>query len=99
MAKMSHGPRSGSRMKMTKGIKEKGMPKVNDLMKNFEIGEKAAIVINPSVHSGMPFHNFQGLTGTVVDRQGECYIISVNVGSVEKHIIAGPAHLKKLVTN
>ncbi|MCL4329901.1 MAG: 50S ribosomal protein L21e [Candidatus Thermoplasmatota archaeon] len=99
MAKMSHGPRSGSRMKMTKGIKEKGMPRVNDLMKSFEIGEKAAIVINPSIHSGMPFHNFHGLTGTVVNRQGECYVISLKVGSVEKHIVAGPAHLKKLASS
>ncbi|MFG1519291.1 MAG: 50S ribosomal protein L21e [Thermoplasmataceae archaeon] len=96
MAKMSHGPRSGSRMKMRRKIKERGLPTVNELMKSFEVGDKASIVINSSIHKGMPFHNFHGYTGTVVKKQGECYLVSINVGSVEKKILAGPAHLRKV---
>lgn len=96
MAKMSHGPRAGSRTKMRKKMDEKGFPKVNDLVKEFEIGELAAIKINSSVHNGMPAHNFQGYTGRIVGKQGSSYVLSIKVGSVEKKIIAAPVHLKKI---
>ncbi len=96
MAKMSHGPRSGSRMKMTKSIKERGFPKVNDLVKGFEIGDYVAININPSEHRGMPFHNFQGKTAVVKGKQGESYLLDLKVGTVRKTIIALPVHLRKI---
>lgn len=96
MAKMSHGPRAGSRMKMRKRVSEKGFPKVNDLVRKFEIGDLAAIKINSSVHDGMPAHNFQGYTGRIVGTQGSAYVLSIKVGSVEKKIIATPVHLKKI---
>ncbi|MCL4342267.1 MAG: 50S ribosomal protein L21e [Candidatus Thermoplasmatota archaeon] len=98
MAKMSHGPRSGSRMKMTKDLKDKGFPAISNIMRKFEIGEKAAVIINPSVHSGMPFHNFQGRTGKILRKQGRCYVLEVKVGSVRKQIIAAPVHLKRIVS-
>ncbi|MFG1450269.1 MAG: 50S ribosomal protein L21e [Thermoplasmataceae archaeon] len=96
MVKMSHGPRAGSRMKMTKRASEKGMPKVNEFLKKFSEGDLAAISIEPSVHSGMPHHGFQGLTGRVVRSQGSCYMVKVKVGGKEKMILAGPVHLKKI---
>ncbi len=96
MAKMSHGPRAGSRMKMRKRVSERGFPKVNELVKEFEIGDLAAIKINSSVHSGMPSHNFQGYTGRIIGKQGSAYLLSIKVGSVEKHILAAPIHLKKI---
>ena len=96
MSKMSHGPRSGSRMKMTKSIKERRFPKVNDMVRTFEVGDYAAVHINPSVHDGMPFHNFQGKTGVIVEKQGECYILAISVGSVKKKLVAAPVHLKKI---
>ena len=96
MVKMSHGPRAGSRYKLTKRIKDKGMPRVNSFMKKFDVGEHAAIVIDPSIHSGMPYHNFQGYTGTVEGTQGRCYIVAINVGGVTKNIIADPVHLKRI---
>lgn len=96
MAKMSHGPRAGSRMKMRKRVKDRGFPKVNDMVKEFEIGDYAAIDIDPSVHDGMPFHNFQGYTGIIERKQGDCYVVAIKVGSVRKKIIASPVHLKKI---
>ena len=96
MAKMSHGSRAGSRMKLTKRIKDKGMPKVNDFLKPFEVGDLAAVSIEPSTHGGMPCHNFQGRTGRITGKQGRCYILTISVGSVVKKIIADPVHLKKI---
>lgn len=96
MAKMSHGPRSGSRRKMTKKIKEKGMPTVNRMLQSFEVGDLAAITIEPAIHKGMPHHGFHGYTGRISGKQGDCYLVSIKVGSVEKNILASPVHLKKI---
>lgn len=83
-------------MKMTKNIKERGMPKVNDMMKTFETGDLAAIIINPSIHDGMPHHGFHGYTGRIVGKQGDCYMVSIKVGGVTKNILSAPVHLKKI---
>lgn len=85
-------------MKMTKSLKQRGFPKVNDLVREFQIGDYAAVRINPSEHNGMPFHNFQGITGKIVDKQGECYVLEFKVGGVQKRVIAAPVHLKLIET-
>ncbi len=99
MTKMSNGTRSGSRMKMTKRIKDRGAPSITRVMQTFEIGEKAAISIDPSIHSGMPFHNFQGFTGTIAGKQGRCYLLDIKVGTVSKRIVAAPVHLKRMTAS
>ncbi|MEM0140094.1 MAG: 50S ribosomal protein L21e [Ferroplasma sp.] len=96
MARMSNGSRSGSRSKLTKRIKEKGMPKVNDLLKTFEVGDTVAVVINSAIHNGMPFHNFQGRTGKITGKQGSCYVLKIKIGNTERKIISAPVHLKRL---
>ena len=96
MTRMSNGTRSGSRSKLTKRIKEKGMPKVNDLLKTFDVGDTVAVVINPAIHKGMPFHNFQGRTGKIIGMQGDCYVLKLKIGSTERKVISAPVHLKRL---
>ena len=96
MVKMSHGPRAGSRSKMTKRVKDRGFPPVTRFFKNFEVGDLAAVNIEPSIHSGMPYHGFQGLTGRIAGKQGECYLLSVKIGSVHKKVLAGAVHLKRI---
>ncbi|KJE48854.1 MULTISPECIES: 50S ribosomal protein L21e [Acidiplasma] len=93
---MSRGSRSGSRNILTKRIKERGMPKVNDLLKTFDVGDRVAIVINPAVHNGMPHHTFEGRTGIVSGMQGSCYVVSLNIGNTTRKIISAPVHLKRL---
>lgn len=83
-------------MKMTKRVREKGLPPVTRFFKTFEVGDLAAVNIEPSVHAGMPHHGFQGLTGRISGKQGECYLLSVKVGSVKKVVLAGPVHLKRI---
>jgi large subunit ribosomal protein L21e len=62
---------------------------------NFDEGERASVIIDPSVHGGQPHIRFQGVTGTIVGKQGRAYILEVNVGKSSKQIIVGPEHLKK----
>ena len=96
MVKMSHGSRAGSRKKMTKRYDERGLPPVSRFMQKFKEGDLAAVTIESSIHTGMPYHSFQGLTGRITGTQGDCYFLTVKVGGVTKKILAHPVHLKKI---
>lgn len=96
MSKMSHGPRARSGMKLMKGVRERGMPPITHFLRQFEIGERVAIDIDPSQHSGMPHHRFQGRIGRVIGIQGRAYLVEVIDGSVRKIVVSSPVHLKKV---
>ncbi len=96
MVEMSHGPRARTRKKLRKRVRERGLPPITRALQKFEIGEKAAIVIDPSIHKGMPFHRFHGLTGDVVGKRGRCYLVRVRDGGKYKIVIAHPYHLRKV---
>jgi large subunit ribosomal protein L21e len=65
-------------------------------MQQFEQGDKVAIVIDPSVHHGMPHPRYHGITGEVIQTQGKAYVVKINDKAKVKHIIALPEHLKKV---
>ncbi len=94
--KMSHGPRARSRKKMTKRVRERGLPPIRRYLAKFEVGEYAAVDINPSEHYGFPHHRFQGRTGVIVGMQGDCYKLKIRDGGMEKILIVHPVHLKKI---
>jgi large subunit ribosomal protein L21e len=93
--KTSKGIRKRSRNVLRKSPRQRGMPPITHSFIEFEEGEKAAIVIDPSVHGGQPHVRFQGLTGTVIGRQGRAYVLNVSDGESQKRLIVGPEHLKK----
>ena len=95
MAKRSKGIRNRTRKIMRKNPRERGMTPITHAFIKYEVGEKASVVIDPSVHGGQPHMRFQGLTGTIVGMQGKAYILQVKVGKGTKDIIIGPEHLKK----
>ena len=95
MAFKGKGPRARTRHKLQKKIR--GMPKVNDMFKNFAVGDKVAIVIEPSIHSAMPFPRYQGRIGSVVGERGRAYLVKIKDGRKEKTLVSHPVHLKKVV--
>ena len=95
MAKRSKGIRSGSRKILRKSPRDRGMAPITHSFITYNVGEKASVVIDPSVHGGQPHIRFQGQTGTIVGKQGKAYVLEVNVGKGSKKIIVGPEHLKK----
>ncbi|MBR9689952.1 MAG: 50S ribosomal protein L21e [Candidatus Altiarchaeota archaeon] len=95
MAFKAKGPRARSRHKLRKKVR--GMPKVNSMLKSFEIGDKVAIVIEPSVHTGMPYHRFHGRVGSVEKKRGASYLVRVKDGGKTKLLISHPVHLKKVM--
>ncbi len=96
MAKRSRGPRSKSRYKMMKEHRDKGMPPVTHTLREYDPGTAVAVVINSSVHGGMPHPRFQGLTGTVEGKQGDAFVVKVKVGGKTKTLVARPEHLRAI---
>ncbi|NPB02455.1 MAG: 50S ribosomal protein L21e [Methanopyri archaeon] len=94
MVRRSKGFRSRTRKKLRKRVRERGMQPLGRMMQEFEKGQKVHIVIDPSVHKGMPHPRFHGRTGEVVGKQGRAYIVKVRDGGKYKHLIVRPEHLK-----
>lgn len=91
----SKGIRKRTRNILRKSPRHRGLPPVTHTFVKYEVGEKAAVVINPSVHGGQPHVRFQGHTGTIKGVQGKAYILHLNIGKHGKDIIVGPEHLKR----
>ncbi len=96
MVKMSHGLRAKTRGITTKHPRERGLSPITRSLQTFEIGEKAHIVIDPSVQKGMPHRRFHGLTGMVTGMLGKAYVVEVTVGNSIKTIVVRREHLRKV---
>jgi large subunit ribosomal protein L21e len=64
-------------------------------MQQFEMGESVNIVIDSAVHKGMPHIRYHGYTGKVIEKQGDCFKISVKTGKKEKILVIRPEHLQR----
>ncbi len=98
MVRRSKGTRSKTRQLFRKKPRERGLPSTTRMLQTFEVGEKASIIIDPSVHKGQPHHRFYGLTGTILGKQGKAYLVEVKSGRKKKTLIVGPEHLRKETT-
>lgn len=92
MAK-SYGERRKTRHKLKKSSRKRGLSAINKAIQEFESGDMVHIIIDPSIHRGMPNPKFHGHTGKVIARRGRAYILSVRDGSATKEVIAHPQHL------
>jgi len=96
MVKRSKGIRSKSRHILRKKPRDRGNPSITRALHQFEDGESVNIVINPSVHKGMPHIRFHGKTGKIEGKQGESYLVGINEGKKHKNLVIKPEHLRKV---
>jgi large subunit ribosomal protein L21e len=94
--KRSHGPRVGTRKKLQKKPRDRGLTQITKALQTFEQGDRAVIKIDPSIHKGMPYQRFQGLMGVVKERRGDAYVLEIKDGNKPKTIISRPEHLMKM---
>ena len=92
MVVKSHGPRRRTREKLRNP--EKFKP--NLFLQKFEIGQRVAIKILSSSHSGMPFRRFHGKNGIVTGIRGRAYEVEIRDGNKKKMLIVNPEHLKAI---
>lgn len=95
MVKAPKGYRHRTRKLLRKSIRERGaVPKLSLLMVEYKEGDKVHIIVDPSVHLGMPHRRYHGKTGVIVGKRGKCYMVKVSVGGKEKLLFIRPEHLR-----
>ncbi|MEF8878995.1 MAG: 50S ribosomal protein L21e [Candidatus Thermoplasmatota archaeon] len=96
MVKRSKGLRSKSRKILRKKPRKKGVSSITRALQQFEKGESASVVIDPSVHKGMPHIRFQGRTGKIKGKQGDAYLLEIKDGKKNKTLLVRPEHLRRV---
>ena len=51
------------------------------------------ILLEASVHKGMPHRRYHGRSGTIGEKRGKSYVVNVEIGKQTKQIIARPEHI------
>jgi large subunit ribosomal protein L21e len=92
--KRSKGYRSGTRQLLRKGWKTGRMRPVTPLLRDYNVGEKVIIQLEPSVVKGQPHRRYHGKIGAILERRGRAYVVNVQDGNKMRKIIARPDHLK-----
>jgi len=92
--KGSKGYRSGTRRLLKKEPRERGKMRLSKLLYEYQPSNRVVIKIDPSVHKGMPHRRYHGRVGTIVDKRGRSYVVSVTQGDAVKEIIVRPEHLE-----
>ena len=93
--KASKGTRTKTRKLLRKKPRARGLSPITRSLQQFTEGDKVDIIIDPSVHNGMPFSRFHGLTGVVIGQRGAAYEVNVYDGNKLKMVVARPEHLRK----
>lgn len=94
MGRKSKGLRCRSRKRLSKHPRERGMGGLSNLLREYEVGQRVAIDIDPTYIETAPHRRYQGLVGTVVGRRGSAYIVEVFLGDKRKSIVTRAEHLK-----
>jgi large subunit ribosomal protein L21e len=90
----SKGYRSGARRLLTKEPRERGKIKLSKLLQEYQLGSRVVVKIDPSVQKGMPHRRYHGRIGTVTEKRGRSYVVTVSQGDTVKEIIVRPEHLE-----
>jgi len=90
----SKGYRARTRSLFRKPPRRKGLVPLGYLLRNYNIGDKVMIAIEPSAHKGQPHRRYHGRLGTITERRGRAYVVQVKDGGKIRRIIADPIHLK-----
>ena len=90
----SKGYRAGTRRLLKKKPRERGKIRLSKLLYEYDPGSQVVIKIDPSVQKGMPHRRYHGKIGTIVNRRGRGYVVSVAQGEAVKEIVVRSEHLE-----
>ena len=89
--KKARGTRAKTRAKFARKSKQRAT--VNKLVQDFVVGERVKVIIDSSIHSGLPNKRYQGSTGVVLGKQGRLFNVKVRKGSLIRQLLVSAAHL------
>jgi len=90
----SRGYRAGTRRLLKKEPRERGKIRISKLLYEYQPGNRVVIMIDSSIQKGMPHKRYHGKVGTIIDKRGRSFIVSVTQGEATKEIIVRPEHLE-----
>jgi large subunit ribosomal protein L21e len=90
----SNGPLTGTRGKLSNDPRDRGASPPQRAIREYEIGQKVHLTLDPSVTEGRFHPRFNGHTGTVAGKQGRAFKVEITDGGKEKTVIARAAHLE-----
>jgi large subunit ribosomal protein L21e len=91
----SNGPLHSTRNKLSNDPRERGTSPPQQLVEEFETGEKVHLKIDPSIPNGRFHPRFNGMTGEVVGKQGKAFKVQITDRGTQKTLIARAAHLRR----
>jgi large subunit ribosomal protein L21e len=93
MVKRNRGKRGGHSRSQLSKHREKTT--VNQILTQYETGDRVIIDIDSSTQAAMPHPRYQGNEGVVAAKRGDCYEVTIKDGGKEKTLVCGTPHLKK----
>jgi len=88
-----HGMKKKTRDKLSKTVRARGISPVVRAIQEFPSGARVHVLIDPSIHKGMPHPRFHGKTGEVVGKRGRAFVLKITDGNATKTVITLPEHL------
>ncbi len=95
MTNRKGGPRRKTRHKMAKPTGTKGKISISRYLQEFKEGERVKLNIESSIHKGMFNPKYQGRTGIIIRKRGNCYEVNVKDITKLKKLIIHPVHLTR----
>jgi large subunit ribosomal protein L21e len=86
----SHGFMHKSRSVMTKDT----VRGVSFLLREYTVGDKVLVIIDPSQHKALPHRRYHGKVGTVTTVGRRTVKLAVNLGNKSKTLITRLDHIK-----
>ncbi len=90
----SKGYRAKTRALLRRKPREKGKTGLSKILREYTLGEKVVVKIDPSIHKGMPHRRYHGRIGVIAEKKGQAYMVNVTQGDATKQIIVRPEHLE-----
>ncbi len=90
----SKGYYSGTRSLLRKPTRAKGKPNIGKILQEYAVGAQVIIKMDSSVQKSMPHKRFHGKIGTIKEKRGRGYVVSVPQGNSLKDIIVRSEHLE-----
>ena len=86
----SHGFKHKSRSVMTKGA-PRG---VSFLLREYSVGDRALIIIDPTQHKALPHRRYHGKVGTITEVGRRVVTMDIKLGEKTKTLITRLDHIK-----
>lgn len=90
------GVKRSKRALYSKNIKTKGKISLKDYLKEYSIGERVNLNLEPSILEGQYHTRFVGKSGIVTKRQGNCYLVQIKDFDKEKQVLVHPVHMRRV---